>query len=174
MKSKKKTYTIHKSKKSQSDKTLSAGENLRRNLERTTYRVDSVATVRGVEFICDTRSADLLSTRDTFKYLEKPIIWISGRPKHERDYSLLENYLTHKIKAIVVYGGQSEDMENKLESFIQSFDSKTTLEEAVKAAVKVAKDGDVVVFSPSCAVKDDYLNYVDRGKDFIRIVEKLK
>ena len=173
MKSKKKSYTIHKSKKSQSDKNLSAGDNLRRNLERTTYRVDSVKTLNGIEFICDTRSTDLLSTRDTFKYIEKPIVWISGKPLHERDYSLLENYLTHKIKAIVVYGGPSEDMQQKLGSFIESFDSKITLADTVKAAYEVAKEGDAVVYSPSCAVKDDYLNYVDRGKDFLRIIETL-
>jgi len=146
---------------------------LRRNLKRTTYRVDSVKTLNGVEFICDTRATDLLSTRDTFKYLEKPIVWISGKPQHERDYSLLENYLTHKIKAIVIYGGPSDDMENKLAQFVESFDSKTTLKEAVTAAHSVAKKGDVIVYSPSCAVKDDYLNYVDRGKDFLRIIETL-
>lgn len=170
----KKSYTIHKSKKSQTDKDLSAGDNLRRNLERTTYRVDSIATVKDVEFVCDSRSADLLSTRDSFKYLEKPIIWISGKAKHERDYSLIEAYLINKIKAIVIYGTNGEEASSTLGEFVKEVKMKVTLVEAVNTAFKIAKKGDVVLYSPSCVVKDDYLNYVDRGKEFIRIVKDLK
>ena len=170
----KKSYTIHKSKKSQTDKNLSASDNLRRNLERTTYRVDSVRTVKDVEFVCDSRSSDLLSTRDSFKYLEKPIIWISGKAKHERDYSLIEAYLINKIKGIVIYGVNGEEASAVLTKFVKSLKVKVTLAEAVNAAYKMAGKGDVVLYSPSCAVKDDYLNYVDRGKDFIRMVKELK
>lgn len=170
----KKSYTIHKSKKSQSDKSLSAGDNLRRNLERTTYRVDSVATIKEVEYVCDSRAADLLSTRDSFKFLEKPIIWISGKAKHERDYSLIEAYLINKIKGIVIYGVNGEEANTTLTQFVKLVKAKVTLAEAVNEAYKMATKGDVVLYSPSCAVKDDYLNYVDRGKDFIRIVKKIK
>lgn len=170
----KKSYTIHKSKKSQTDKTLSASDNLRRNLERTTYRVDTVATVKDVEFVCDSRSADLLSTRDSFKYLEKPIIWISGKAKHERDYSLIEAYLINKIKGVVIYGLNGEDANTVLTTIVKAVKVKESLAEAVNAAYKMAAKGDVVLYSPSCAVKDEYLNYVDRGKDFIRMVNDLK
>ncbi|NEN22977.1 hypothetical protein G3O08_05620 [Cryomorpha ignava] len=170
----KKSYTIHKSKKSQTDKTLSASDNLRRNLERTTYRVDSVVIVKDVEFVCDSRSADLLSTRDSFKFLEKPIIWISGKAKHERDYSLIEAYLNNKIKGVVIYGVNGEETSAVLNKFVKGVKVKETLVEAVNAAYKMAEKGDVVLYSPSCAVKDEYLNYVDRGLEFIRIVKDLK
>ena len=173
-KDEKKTYTIHKSKVSQAEKDLTASESLRRNLKKTSYRVDTVETINGVEFICDTRATDLLSSRDTFKFIEKPMVWISGKPKHERDFSLIEIYLIEKLRGIVVYGNNGVDSRNKLSGFVEHFDVTTTLAEAVHAAVEMANKGDVVVYSPSCVVNDGYLNYVDRGTEFKRIVKELK
>lgn len=173
-KEEKRTYTIHKSKVSQSEKDLTASDSLRKNLDKTSYRVDVVDTINGVEFICDTRATDLLSARDTFKYIEKPMVWISGKPKNERDYSLIEIYLVEKLRGIVAYGISGVDSRNKLSEFVEHFEVKTTLAEAVHAAFKMANKGDVIVYSPSCLVDDGYLNYVDRGTDFKRIVKELK
>src|SRR5690554_1262352 len=170
----KKTYTIHKSKISQAEKDLTASESLRRNLDKTSYRVDTIDTIKGVEFICDTRAVDLLSARDTFKYIEKPIVWISGKPNHERDYSLIEIYLVEKLRGIVVYGNNGVESRNKLTGFVEHFEAVTTLAEAVHAAFNMANKNDAVVYSPSCAVNDGYLNYVDRGTDFKRIIKGLK
>ncbi len=174
MKKAKKSYTIHRSKKSQADKDLAASETLRKNLIELTYRVVSVATISGVEFICDSRSADLLSTRDTFKFIDKPMVWISAKAKHDRDYSLIEEYVEKKVKGIVVYGEPCEDMQQKLEGYVEKFISKPTLAEAIKAAFKIASNSDAVVYSPSCVVDDGFLTYVDRGKEFIRTVKELK
>lgn len=172
-KDKARTYTIHKSKISQSEKDLTARESLRRNLDDTSYRVDTIDTINGVKFICDTRVTDLLSARDTFKYVEEPMVWISGKPKHERDYSLIKIYLVEKLRGIVVYGNTGVDSRNKLSGYVEHFEVKTTLAEAVRAAFDMTNKGDAVVYSPSCKVDDGYLNYVDRGTEFKKIVKEL-
>lgn len=174
MKKHKRSYTIHKSKISQAEKDLTASESLRRNLEHTPYRVDTIATINNVEFICDTKAKDLLSTRDTFKYIEKPIVWISAKPKHERDYSLIEIYLEKKLRGIVMYGSHGVDSRNKLNEFVENFEVETTLEDAVVKAQEIANGGDAVVLSPSCMAHDGYMNYVDRGKAFKQIVINLQ
>lgn len=174
MKKQRKSYTIHKSKISQAEKDLSASESLKRNLEQTVYRVDSVATINQIEFICDTRAKDLLSTRDTFKYIEKPIVWISAKPKHERDYSLIEIYLEKKLRGIVMYGMNGVDSRNKLSDFVEHFEVETLLVDAVKTAQRIAVAGDAVVLSPSCMAHDEYINYVDRGNAFKQIVIELE
>lgn len=174
MKKQKRTYTIHKSKISQAEKDLTASESLRRNLEQTPYRVDTIATINDVEFICDTKAKDLLSTRDTFKYIEKPIVWISAKPKHERDYSLIEIYLEKKLRGIVIYGSHGVDGRSKLSQFVEKFEVEANLEDAVIKAQNMAKSGDAVVLSPSCMAHDGYVNYIDRGKAFKQIVINLK
>lgn len=173
MEEERKTYTIHKSKESQNDRSLSAGQKLRKNLENTPYRVDTVAVYHGVEYVCDTRASDLLATRDTFKYISKPMVWISATTHLERDYSLLEKYVGKKVRAIVTYGHESTDMRRKLEELVEEFKAETTLDTAVQTASVIAKSGDAVVFSPSCKPLDGYTNYFDRGNAFKIIIEQL-
>ncbi len=170
----KKSYTIHKSKESQIDRELNARAGLRRNLEKTSHRVDSLGEIEGVEFICDTKALDILATRDTFKFLSKPVVWLSATSPYERDYSLLEKYLVKKVKAIVAYGENCVDMEAKLSKFVPQFITAVTLDEAVEKANKFASKGDVVVYSPSCVAQDDYVNFLDRANAFKRIFEDLK
>jgi UDP-N-acetylmuramoylalanine--D-glutamate ligase len=166
-------YSIHRSKKSQIDKDLNARESLRKNLANTAHRLDSVGEKKGVEFISDTRSVDLLSTRDSFKCIIKPIVWLTAPATYDRDYSLIESYLDQKIKSVVVYGSTADDMRKKIEKWLEHFEVRPTLEGAVLAAYKLAKKGDVVLFSPSCTTPDEYANFADRGAVFKKIVQSI-
>lgn len=171
--SKDKSYTIHKSKKSQIDVSLTARPSLLNNIAKTSHRNDFVREVGGVEFLCDTKSADLLSTRDSFKCISKPIVWLAATTPHDRDYALIEKYVESKVKSVVVYDGTGDDMKRKLIVNLERFAAEPTLEKAVQTAYKIADEGDVVVYSPSCMVEDDYNNYADRGNAFERYVKAL-
>ena len=48
-----------------------------------------------------------------------------------------------------------------------------TLEDAVKAAKQVAKENQVVLFSPASASFDMFKNFADRGEQFKKLVEIL-
>jgi UDP-N-acetylmuramoylalanine--D-glutamate ligase len=48
-----------------------------------------------------------------------------------------------------------------------------TLEQAVEAASRHARIGDVVLMSPACTSFDAYNNFEERGADFRRMVQKL-
>jgi UDP-N-acetylmuramoylalanine--D-glutamate ligase len=170
----KKSYTIHTSKKSQVDKDLHASPSLLKLLKKTPHRLDFIEEIKGVEFMCDARSADLLSTRDTFKCIEKPIIWLSATTSHDRDYALIEKYVKYKVKAVVVYGGAGTDMNHKLSGMLEDFKSAETLPEATKTAYGMASEGDCVLFSPSCVAQDDYRNFVDRAAVFTQTVREIK
>ncbi len=165
-----KSYTIHKSKKSTVDRDLTARESLKKSLANTAYRMESVKEVDGIEFVNDARSTDLLSTRDSFKCIMKPAIWLSATTPHERDYALLEKYIRYKIKAIVVYGGDGNDMRAKLDHLVDDFVRTDNLEEAVVVCHNIAETDDLVIYSPSCLANDEYRNFVDRGTAFKRFV----
>jgi UDP-N-acetylmuramoylalanine--D-glutamate ligase len=47
------------------------------------------------------------------------------------------------------------------------------MEESVKIAHELAKDGDIVSLSPACASFDAYRNFADRGNHFKELVNKL-
>lgn len=168
------SYTIHKSKKSQIDRDLTARESLRVTLAQTDYRLEPVGKIDGVTYVNDSRACDLLSTRDSFKCILKPIVWLAAEPPHERDYALIENYVKYKVKAVIVSGGKAEDMKRKLEHLVENFSSGLNLREAVRLAHTISDAGDAVVYSPGCTPHDDYRNFVDRGDQFALYVEELK
>lgn len=170
----KRTYTIHKSKANQDDRKLMARPGLRRNLDKTSCRVETIGELNGVVFINDSRAEDLLATRDTFKYIMKPMVWIAATSHLERDYALLEKFLEHKVKAIVTYGANFNDMQGKLMRFVDEFKRSEKLEEALALAAGIAVKDDAIVYSPSCKARDGYVNFYDRGNAFKRFLEELK
>jgi UDP-N-acetylmuramoylalanine--D-glutamate ligase len=48
------------------------------------------------------------------------------------------------------------------------------LKEAVKKAIKKAKKGDVILFSPAFSSFSQYNNEYERGDEFMKIVKSLK
>ena len=169
-----KSYTIHKGKKSQSKTSVAALNRMCKKLEATAYRMDLVGEVDGIGFLNDSRSVDLLSTKDSFKCLVGPTVWLTTTTPHERDFALIEKYISEKIKAIVVYGAEAIDMRFKLEKLVNTFLIVADLKEAVNASFKVAEADDLVIYSPSCVAQDGYLNFVDRGQAFDKYVKELK
>ena len=47
------------------------------------------------------------------------------------------------------------------------------LRDAVEAARRVAKKGDIVLLSPACASFDMFLNFEDRGRTFKMLVQEM-
>jgi len=169
-----KSYTIHKGKKSQLKTSMTALERMRENMENTAYRMDSVRVIDEIHFLNDSRAVDLLSTRDSFKCLKSPAVWLTTTTSHERDFALIEKYIRKKIKAIVVYGTDALDMRSQLEKMVNAFPTVVDLKEAVQTSFELAEPNDVVIYSPSCVVEDGYLNFVDRGRAFEKYVKELK
>ena len=166
-----KSFSIHNSKKSLVDRFLTARKSLVKNLEETSHRVELAAEINGVDFINDARSMDLLSTRDSFKCIVRPIIWIAVAPPHERDYALIEKYLRFKIKSVIVYGTNSDDFETKVKGLVGELKVASSLENAVEISRVISSDGDAVLFSPGCQGNNDgFLNFVERGNAFKKLV----
>lgn len=166
-------YTIHKGKESQIKTTVSTLDRLRKSLGEISYRMDSVRELAGVNFVNDSRAVDLLATRDSFKCLAGPTIWLTTTTAYDRDFELIEKYIRKSIKAIVVYGIAADDMRSKLEKYVETFITVPDLSTAVKESFKLALTDDTVIYSPSCVAIDGYLNFVDRGQAFEKFVNEL-
>ena len=54
---------------------------------------------------------------------------------------------------------------------IEQFD---TLNDAFDSAISIATQGDTILFSPACASFDQYLNFEERGKHFISLVQEYR
>lgn len=141
--------------------------------ESLEHRMEPVATIKGVEFINDSKATNVNSTWFALESMEKPTILILGGVDKGNDYSLLKEMVAEKVKAIVCMGTDNRKIHESFGDTVSLIVNTTTAEEAVQAAFHFANKGDVVLLSPACASFDLFKNYEDRGNQFKQAVKNL-
>jgi UDP-N-acetylmuramoylalanine--D-glutamate ligase len=141
--------------------------------ENLEHRMEPVATVRGVEFINDSKATNVNSTWFALESMTKPTILIIGGIDKGNDYSLLQDLVKEKVKAIVCMGVENSKIHQAFDGIVSAIVDTTSAETAVNAAFQLAKVGDVVLLSPACASFDLFKNYEDRGIQFKEAVRNL-
>ncbi len=140
------------------------------NLE---HRMEFVATVRGIEFINDSKATNVNSTWYALESMEKPTILILGGVDKGNDYSIIEDLVKEKVKAIVCLGVDNKKIYHTFQNIIPCIIETDNAHAAVVQAFELAEKGDVVLLSPACASFDLFINYEDRGRQFKEAVKVL-
>jgi UDP-N-acetylmuramoylalanine--D-glutamate ligase len=141
--------------------------------ESLAHRMEPVSTVRGVEFINDSKATNVNSTWYALESMERPTILILGGVDKGNDYSILLDLVREKVKAIVCLGTDNGKIHEAFKNDVKLIVNTATAEEAVKAAFHFATPGDTVLLSPACASFDLFKNYEDRGDQFKQAVREL-
>ena len=89
------------------------------------------------------------------------------------DYSILNDLVREKVKAIVCLGVDNAKIHAAFGSMGKPMTDAHSAEEAVRKSAEFAEPGDVVLLSPCCASFDLFKNYEDRGQQFKEAVRKL-
>jgi UDP-N-acetylmuramoylalanine--D-glutamate ligase len=140
--------------------------------ESLEHRMEPVATVRGVEFINDSKATNVNSTWFALESMTKPTVLILGGVDKGNDYSAIMEMVQEKVKAIVCMGVDNSKIVEKFKDVVKVV-STSSAKEAVHAAFNLATVGDVVLLSPACASFDLFKNYEDRGTQFKEAVRNL-
>jgi UDP-N-acetylmuramoylalanine--D-glutamate ligase len=144
-----------------------------KTFESLEHRMETVATVRGVEFVNDSKATNVNSTWFALESMNKPVILILGGVDKGNDYTLLFDLVKEKVKAIVCLGIDNTKLHKAFGNVVEVMVNTSSAEEAVKAAFHLSSKGDVVLLSPACASFDLFSNYEDRGKQFKEAVKEL-
>ncbi len=143
------------------------------NFQSLEHRMEHVATVRGVEFINDSKATNVNSTWYALESMTKPTILILGGVDKGNDYSLIDELVNEKVKAIICLGTDNRKIHEAFGNKVSTIVNTSTAAEAVHAAFHFADKGDVVLLSPACASFDLFKNYEDRGNQFKQEVKNL-
>jgi len=143
------------------------------SFEALEHRMEYVSTVRGVEFINDSKATNVNSTWYALESMSKPVILILGGIDKGNDYSIIRSLIKEKVKAIVCMGVDNRKIHEAFQHDVPVMINTASAEEAVKSAFHFANKGDVVLLSPACASFDLFKNYEDRGKQFKEAVRDL-
>lgn len=141
--------------------------------ESLEHRMETVATIKGVEFINDSKATNVNSTWFALESMSKPVILILGGVDKGNDYNLLKELVREKVKAIVCMGADNRKIAEAFGDIVSLMVNTGNAQEAVHAAFHFANKGDVVLLSPACASFDLFKNYEDRGNQFKKAVKDL-
>lgn len=151
-------------------------EQLRESLSDFTgveHRLERFLTVHGIEFINDSKATNVNSTWYALESISKPIVWIVGGVDKGNDYTMLRGLVKEKVKAMVCLGKDNNKLHEAFKSIVKNRVDASSMDEAVKAAYYLARNGDTVLLSPACASFDLFENYEDRGRQFKLYVRNL-
>jgi UDP-N-acetylmuramoylalanine--D-glutamate ligase len=137
------------------------------------HRMEFVATVRGVEFINDSKATNVNSTWFALESMNKPTVLILGGTDKGNDYTLMDDLVKQKVKAIVCMGLDNKKIIEAFKDKVPTIIETDSAKKAVNAAFRLSTKGDVVLLSPACASFDLFKNYEDRGKQFKEAVKEL-
>jgi UDP-N-acetylmuramoylalanine--D-glutamate ligase len=136
------------------------------------HRMETVATIRGVEFINDSKATNVNSTWYALESMTKPSVLILGGIDKGNDYGLILDLVREKVKAIVCMGVDNGKIHEAFDGVLPVIDTASA-EHAVQASFEQATVGDIVLLSPACASFDLFKNYEDRGRQFKDAVKAL-
>lgn len=137
------------------------------------HRLEFVATVRGVDFINDSKATNVNSVWFALESMKQPTVLILGGQDKGNDYNEIMELVQEKVKAIVCMGIDNVPIHAAFDSVLENVVDTQSAKDAVKAAYTLAEKGDAVLLSPACASFDLFKNYEDRGRQFKEAVREL-
>ena len=143
------------------------------NFHSLEHRMEFVATVKGVDFINDSKATNVNSTWYALESMQKPTVLILGGVDKGNDYELIADLIKEKVKAIVCMGTDNSKLIEFFKDKVAQIIEVDSAKKAVNASFKLAEKGDVVLLSPACASFDLFKNYEDRGCQFKESVKEL-
>jgi UDP-N-acetylmuramoylalanine--D-glutamate ligase len=143
------------------------------NFHSLEHRMEFVATVRGVDFINDSKATNVNSTWYALESMQKQTVLVLGGVDKGNDYELIAELVKEKVKAIVCMGTDNKKIVDFFKDKVAVIVEADNAKKAVTESFKLAEKGDVVLLSPACASFDLFKNYEDRGRQFKAAVKEL-
>lgn len=134
------------------------------------HRLEFVAEIDGVRYLNDSKATNVDAVYYALDAMEGPIVWIAGGTDKGNDYSPLFALAKAKVKTLICLGVDNEKLKAAFAEHVATTVETQSMEQALTAARRHARPGDVVLLSPACASFDLFKNYMDRGDQFRKLV----
>lgn len=162
-----------------------AGCGVLRRFRGLPHRSELVAERRGVRWINDSKGTNPGATAAALAGIGNDpgneraadekcsrVVLIAGGEGKGADFSSLAPVVRQCARAVVLIGRDAPLLESALRDTVP-LQRATTMQEAVRAAERLAEAGDVVLLSPACASFDMFDDFQHRGRVFAAAVAEL-
>lgn len=139
------------------------------------HRLQQVRTLRGVTFVNNSMCTNpAAGARSLEAYPRAPIV-IAGGQEKGLPTAVYVDAMVRRARRVVLIGESARAIGRALSRRgFDRFETAATLGDAVRAAARQARRGDVVLFSPGFASFDMFRDFQDRGRRFTREVRRLQ
>mgnify|MGYP000851223473 CR=1 FL=1 len=137
------------------------------------HRMERVARVNGIDFINDSKATNVNSCWYALHSMPVKCVLILGGKDKGNDYSEIADLVREKCCGLVYLGLHNEKLHDFFDGFGLPVADVRSMKDAVAAAYRMAKKGEIVLLSPCCASFDLFKNYEDRGNQFKEFVKAL-
>jgi UDP-N-acetylmuramoylalanine--D-glutamate ligase len=136
------------------------------------HRMELVATVNGVAYYNDSKGTNVGSVVKSLESFPGEITLIAGGRDKGGEYAPLVPLVRERVRRMILLGEAKEKIRDALGHLTDTI-MVESLEEAVHEAHRLARPGDIVLFSPACSSFDMFRNYEERGARFALLARSL-
>ncbi len=136
------------------------------------HRMELIANVQGVAYYNDSKGTNVGSVVKSLESFPDGVILIAGGKDKGGEYAPLTDLVRDRVKHLILLGEAREKIRAALGHLTHTV-LVATMEEAVQEAHRLARPGEVVLFSPACSSFDMFSNYEERGDCFAAAVRSL-
>ncbi len=133
------------------------------------HRLEPLEGASGLKFYNDSKATSDQATATALKALKGPVILLAGGKDKGGGYLATRAAAPGKVKKAVLFGAAAGLIADALQDAVP-VEVVTTMDEALKAAIKAAAPGDEILLSPACSSYDQFPNFEVRGQKFKELV----
>lgn len=144
------------------------------------HRIEFIRELDGVKWYNDSIGTSPTRTIAGLNAFDEDIILIAGGYDKHLDYAPIAKPIVDNVKGLVLIGQTSEKIYEAVTKELEKQNKKLDIyrcdefAEIVEVARRIAKPGQVVLFSPASASFDLFENFAQRGNKFKELVNDLK
>ena len=138
-------------------------------------RLEWVRTVNGADWYNDSIATAPQRAEAALRSFERPIVLMLGGRDKGLPWESLAELASQRVHHVVTFGEAAQMISGVLARVTPKLavGQVINLAQAVDAAAKVAKPGDVVLLSPGGTSFDEFVDFEDRGEQFRQLVNQL-
>lgn len=139
------------------------------------HRLETVAEIETRRFINDSKATNPAATIAAINGFNDPIRLLLGGQSKLADYeSLIRTIETSSVVSVYLFGAAKRKIEGIMnEMGLDNYFLFSSLKEATEEAFRNSRPGEIIMLSPACSSFDQFDNYKQRGREFVRTVEAL-
>ena len=149
------------------------------NFKGVPHRLEFVREIDGVKWYNDSIGTSPTRTIAGLNSFDEKIVLIAGGYDKHLDYTPIAKPILDNVSNLILVGATSKKIKEVVENEMNKQNKRIeiieceTLNETVSIAKKIAKKGEIVLFSPASASFDMYKNFEERGDCFKNLVNSL-